>query len=58
MTDGGQSAFRRYRESRFPHRITNTLLENKYRNYRTKMFEKYYPLKSPDQKITAQQIER
>jgi len=42
----------------FLDRITNTLLENKYRNYRTKMFEKYYPLKSPDQKITAQQIER
>lgn len=28
----------------FLDRITNTLLENKYKNYRSKLFEKYYPL--------------
>ncbi|NLI91167.1 MAG: nitrogenase [Peptococcaceae bacterium] len=31
----------------FLDRITNTLLENKYKNYRARMFEKYYPLPSP-----------
>ena len=33
----------------FLDRITNTLLENKYKNYRSKMYEKYYRIDSPDQ---------
>lgn len=35
----------------FLDRITNTLLENKYRNYRSSMYEKYY--RSSDEDITG-----
>jgi nitrogenase molybdenum-iron protein NifN len=37
----------------FLDRITNTLLENKYQNYRTVMFEKYYPFNTPEPQYEA-----